>query len=128
MGFDSKCNFAPPAVLLDVGYPFLVGSFILLSKVVQQRVVILEFTGEYEPLTFYSAILGLSLQLGVYAVSFGAWGYIDCLHVFRLLDSHRKRLDCILLTKKNAQRILVLSLGRKEDIKRELSFKSYFHS
>ena len=72
MGFDSKRNLAPPAILLDEGYPFLVGSFILLSMVVQQRVVILEFTGEDEPLTFYSAFLGLSLQLGVYAVSFGA--------------------------------------------------------
>ena len=71
MGFDSKCNFVPPAVLLDVGYPFLVGSFILLSKVVQQRVVILEFTEEDEPLTFYSAILGLSLQLVFMQCIFG---------------------------------------------------------
>ena len=54
MGFVSKCNFAPPAILLgllllplDVGYYlFLVGSNIVLSAVVQQRVVILEFLKE----------------------------------------------------------------------------------
>ena len=53
-GFDSKSSFAPPPVLL--GLPlclwmwaisfFLVGSSILLLMVVQQRVVILEFSQE----------------------------------------------------------------------------------
>ena len=50
MGFDSKCDSTPPTILLglllcplDVGYLFLVGPNILLSMVVQQRVVILEF-------------------------------------------------------------------------------------
>ena len=48
MGFDSKCDFAPPTVLLGLllslghRYLFLVGSNILLSMVVQQRVVLLE--------------------------------------------------------------------------------------
>ena len=48
MGFDSKYDFAPPTVLLGLllslghRYLFLVGSNILLSMVVQQRVVILE--------------------------------------------------------------------------------------
>ena len=49
-GFDSKCVFTPPTILL--GLPlclwmwdifFLVGSNILKSMVVQQRVVVLEF-------------------------------------------------------------------------------------
>ena len=51
MGFDSKCDFAPPTVLLgasplplDMGCLFLAGSNILLSMVVQQRVLILEFS------------------------------------------------------------------------------------
>ena len=53
MGFDSKCDFCPSYCLagasplpLDMGYLFLVGSNILLSMVVQQRVVILEFSQE----------------------------------------------------------------------------------
>ena len=52
-GFDSKCDFAPPTILLgvsplplDMGYLFLVASNILLSMVVQQCVVILEFLQE----------------------------------------------------------------------------------
>ena len=43
MGFDSKRDFAPPIVLLggfflllDMGYLFSVGSYILLLMVVQQ--------------------------------------------------------------------------------------------
>ena len=53
MGFDSKCDFCSSYCLagasplpLDVGYLFLVGSNILLSMVVQQCVVILEFLQE----------------------------------------------------------------------------------
>ena len=51
MGFDSKCEFASfhlagASPLPFVGYLFLVGSNILLSKVVKQRVVILEFSQE----------------------------------------------------------------------------------
>ena len=52
MGFDSKRDFAPPTILLGLllslghGYFSLVGSNILLSMVVQQRVVILEFLQE----------------------------------------------------------------------------------
>ena len=53
MGFDSKCNFSPPIILLgifplplDMGYLFLVGSNILLSMVVQQIVSVLEFSQE----------------------------------------------------------------------------------
>ena len=52
MGFDSKCDCAPPTILLgsslplDLGYLFLVGSNILLWMVVQQRVEILEFSQE----------------------------------------------------------------------------------
>ena len=52
MGFDSKRDFAPPTILLGLllslghGYFSLVGSNILLSMVVQQRVVILEFSQE----------------------------------------------------------------------------------
>ena len=54
MGLDSKHNFTPPTILLgclfplplDVGYLFLVGSNIFLLMVVQQRVVILEFSQE----------------------------------------------------------------------------------
>ena len=60
IGFDSKCDFTPPSILplegegelgaspfpLDVGYLFLVGSNIFLLMVVQQRVVILEFSQE----------------------------------------------------------------------------------
>ena len=50
--FDSKHDFAPPTILLgsplplDTGYPFLVGSNILLLMVVEQRVVSLEFSQE----------------------------------------------------------------------------------
>ena len=50
MGFDSKCDFAPSTIFLGLllcpwtwGIIFLVGSNILLSMVVQQRIVILEF-------------------------------------------------------------------------------------
>ena len=52
MGFYSKPDFAPPTILLGLllslgrGYLSLVGSNILLSMVVQQRVVILEFLQE----------------------------------------------------------------------------------
>ena len=53
MGFDSKCDFTPPTILmgafplpLDVGYLFLVGFSILLLMIVQQWVVILEFSQE----------------------------------------------------------------------------------
>ena len=47
--FDSKCDFAPPTILLRLllcswtWVSFLVGSNFLLSMVVQQSVVILEF-------------------------------------------------------------------------------------
>ena len=51
MGFDPKCDFAPPTILLgasplplDMGCLFLVGSNILLLMVVQQQVLILEFS------------------------------------------------------------------------------------
>ena len=47
MRFDSKCDFAPPTILLglllcplDAGYLFRVGSNILQSMVVQQLIVI----------------------------------------------------------------------------------------
>ena len=50
MGFDSKHHFVPPTILLGLllcplscGIFFLVGSSVLLSTVVKQRVVILEF-------------------------------------------------------------------------------------
>jgi len=53
MGFDSKCDFAPHAILLSLllctwtwGYLFLVGSNIILSMVVQQLLVILVFSKE----------------------------------------------------------------------------------
>ena len=53
MGLDFKHDFAPPTVLLGLllchwtwGIFLLVGSNILLSMVVQQRVVILEFSQE----------------------------------------------------------------------------------
>ena len=55
MGFDSKSDFAPPTILLLVGVSplsfdveclFLVGSNILLLMVVQQLVVIFEFSQE----------------------------------------------------------------------------------
>ena len=48
MGFDSKCDFAPPTILLglDAGYLFLVGSNVLLLMVVQLQDVILEFSQE----------------------------------------------------------------------------------
>ena len=52
MGFDSKRDFVPPTILLGLllslgcGYFSLVGSNILLSMVVQQRVVILKFLQE----------------------------------------------------------------------------------
>ena len=53
MGFDSKCDFCLSYHLagacplpLHVGYLFLVASNILLSMIVQQRVVILEFSQE----------------------------------------------------------------------------------
>ena len=52
MGFDSKCDFAPPTILLGLFFAlglwclFLVGSNILLLMVVQQQVVILEFSQE----------------------------------------------------------------------------------
>ena len=53
IGFDSNCDFVPPTVLLRLllcpwtwGIFFLVGSNILLSTVVQQQVVILEFPRE----------------------------------------------------------------------------------
>ena len=57
-GFDSKCDFTPPIVLLhhpwwraspsplDMGYIFLLGSNILQLTVVQQWVVVLEFPQE----------------------------------------------------------------------------------
>ena len=53
MRFDSKHDFAPHTHLvgasplpLDVGYLFLVGSNILLLKVVQRSVVISDFSQE----------------------------------------------------------------------------------
>ena len=53
MGFVSKCDFTPTVHLagasplpLDMRYLFLVRSNIFLSMVVQQRVVILEFSEE----------------------------------------------------------------------------------
>ena len=53
IGLDSKCAFAPPTVLLGLllcswmwGIFFLVESYILLSMVVQQYVLILEFSQE----------------------------------------------------------------------------------
>ena len=53
MGFDSKCDFCPSYCLagasplpLDMGYLFLVESNILQLMVVQQRVVVLEFSQE----------------------------------------------------------------------------------
>ena len=56
MGFDSKCDFTPPTILLGIllcpcmwgifFFFFLVGSNILLSMVVQQPIVILEFSQE----------------------------------------------------------------------------------
>ena len=53
MGFESKCNFTPPTILLRLllfpcmwGIFFLVGSKVLLSMVVQYRVAILEFSQE----------------------------------------------------------------------------------
>ena len=42
IGSESKCDFTPPTILLGP----LLGSNILLSMVVQQRVVILEFPQE----------------------------------------------------------------------------------
>ena len=42
IGSDSKCDFTPPTILLGP----LLGSNILLSTVVQQRVVISEFSQE----------------------------------------------------------------------------------
>ena len=56
-GFDSKCDFTPPAILLGLllcpwmwGI-FLVGSNILQSTVVQQGVVVLEFLQEKEKMS-----------------------------------------------------------------------------
>ena len=52
MGFDSKCDFTPPTILLGllpcpwVWGIFLVGSNILLLTVVQQQFAILEFSQE----------------------------------------------------------------------------------
>ena len=53
MGFDCKCDFAPPTVLLGLllccwmwGNFYLVGSNIFLSIAVQQQVAILEFSQE----------------------------------------------------------------------------------
>ena len=53
MGFDSKHDFPPPTILLGLllcawtwDIFFFVGSNIVLSTVVQQRVVILEFLQE----------------------------------------------------------------------------------
>ena len=55
LGFDSKCNFTPPTILLGIllcpwtqgiFFFFLVGSNILQWTVVQQRVVVLEFSQE----------------------------------------------------------------------------------
>ena len=53
MGFDSKHDFAPPAVLLGLllcpcmwGIFFLVGSNIFLLMVAKQHIVILEFLQE----------------------------------------------------------------------------------
>ena len=51
-GFDSKLNFAPPTLLLGFSFAlgrwvsFMVGSNILQSAVVQQWVVVLEFSQE----------------------------------------------------------------------------------
>ena len=55
MGLDFKCAFAPPTILLGP----LLGSNILLSMVVQQRVVILEFPQE----TFKHSKTGLAQSL-----------------------------------------------------------------
>ena len=52
MGFDSKHDFTPPIILLGFSFAlgheisFLVGSNILLSVVIQQRVLMLEFLQE----------------------------------------------------------------------------------
>jgi len=52
MGFDLKCDFIPPTVLLGFSFPlgvgclFLVGSNLLLLMIVPQQVVILEFLQE----------------------------------------------------------------------------------
>ena len=65
MGFDSRRDFAPPTILLGLllcpwmwGI-FFGGSNILLSMVVQQRVVIFEFLAGDEHTSFFSAILSL---------------------------------------------------------------------
>ena len=51
MGFDSKCDFIPLTIILGLllcpwmcGIFFLVGSSIVFSMVVQQKVIILEFS------------------------------------------------------------------------------------
>ena len=52
MGLDSKQDFGPPTVLLGFSFAlgqkvsFLVGPNILLSMIVQQSIVILEFSQE----------------------------------------------------------------------------------
>ena len=52
MGFDLKCDFIPPTVLLGFSFPlgvgclFLVGTNLLLLMIVPQQVVILEFSQE----------------------------------------------------------------------------------
>lgn len=62
IGFDSKCNSAPPTILLvsplplDVGY-FFGGIKHSLLMVVQQLVAVLEFSqGKVSAISFYSAI------------------------------------------------------------------------
>ena len=73
MGFDSKRDLAPPTILLGLllslghGYFSLVGSNILLSMVVQQRAVILDFSQEKMSacpytLPFIISLLGNSVQ------------------------------------------------------------------
>ena len=63
MGFDSKCNFTPPTVLLRLllcswmwGIFFLVAPNVLLSTVVQYQVAILKFSQKKMSTSFYSAI------------------------------------------------------------------------
>ena len=58
-------------LLLDVGFLFWGEASILLSMVVQQQVLLLEFfrvlAGEDEHMTFYSAIL-LKIELKIYCI------------------------------------------------------------
>ena len=63
MGLDSKRDFSPTTIFLVFSFAFRygvslwVGSNILLSMVVQQQIVILEFSQEKMSTSFYSAIL-----------------------------------------------------------------------